>query len=232
MIEIQKAERRNSAKQTDRVVVTYYTDPLCCWSWAFQEQWERFCNEYGDRVDISYVMGGMIADWKKFSDPVSDISSPAQMGPIWMHAAAVTHTEMNYHIWHKDPPASSYPACIAVRNAFLQSRQAGELYLKAIRRAVMVEQRNIARPDVLAAVADELSERNADVFNADDFREAGSDVAARRAFRDDLQKAAYHKIGRFPTVTFVTGAGSGLIITGFRPFEMLKACMAELSDNA
>lgn len=227
--EKESPQKRNSeVEQKDRVVVTYYTDPLCCWSWAFEAPWKQFLEAYGHRVDCRYVMCGMITDWKTFSDPVNSVSAPLQMGPLWMHAAAVTHTTMDYGIWHTDPPASSYPACIAVKKAFLQSVRAGELYLHGVRKAVMNERRNIARPEVLVAVAKELATEHPGVFSLFNFKKLASDVAAREAFRADLQKAAFHKIGRFPTVTFLTGNGRGLAITGYRPFERLKECMEEL----
>jgi predicted DsbA family dithiol-disulfide isomerase len=221
---------RTEVEHPDRVVVTYYTDPLCCWSWAFESQWEKFRQAYRDQLDYRYVMGGMIADWKTFSDPINSVSSPAQMGPVWMHASTIAHVDIDYNIWRTDPPASSYPACIAVKNAFLQSQAAGELYLKAARHAVMVEQRNIARPAVLAALAEEVSQQHAGIFDLQTFLAPTSQATAREAFRADLQRVAYHKIGRFPTLTLVNAKGTGLITTGFRPFERLKECMDALMD--
>ncbi|MBT1707873.1 DsbA family protein [Fulvivirgaceae bacterium PWU5] len=227
MVALEKDQKSLSGKveQSDRIVVTYYTDPLCCWSWAFESHWRRFCDEYHERIERRYVMGGMIADWKSFRDPINDISSPAHMGPVWMHAAAVTNVPINFLIWHKDPPASSYPASIAVRNAFLQSQHAGELYLHAVRRAVMTEQRNIARTEVLMEIVQEVSDSNPGMVSVEAFRDPFNEAAAREAFRADLQKVAFHKIGRFPTLTFVKGNGEGLIMTGLRPFEKLKECL-------
>jgi len=101
------------------ITINCYTDPLCCWSWASQSDWERLRNEYKNVIRWNYIMGGMIPDWKNYADPVSSVSNPLQMGPVWMHASQVTKTPMHYGIWHEDPPYSSYPACIAVKSASL-----------------------------------------------------------------------------------------------------------------
>lgn len=227
-------DRRNKnldVEVPDRVVVTYYTDPLCCWSWALQPHWERFCDVYRDEIDCRYVMGGMIADWQTFADPLNSVSSPAQMGPVWMHAAVVMQVPIDYHLWHTDPPASSYPACIAVKNAFLQSHEAGERYLQAVRRAVMAERQNIARPEVLMALAEQVAQPGDGVFSAQVFANPLQQRAARDAFRADLQQVAFHKIGRFPTITFVKNGGTGLAVTGFRPFDRLKDCMEAVTRS-
>jgi putative protein-disulfide isomerase len=225
MAEVNQKSNIEITEPADRVVVTYYTDPLCCWSWAFEPVWQRFCENYGEQIERRYVMGGMIPDWKRYTDPVNNVSAPVQMGPVWMHASAVTHVPMDYTIWHSDPPSSSYPSCIAVRNAFLQSQSAGEVYLSAVRRAVMVDRRNIARQDVLDAIANEVSARTNNVFNVTTFADPEHQTLAREAFRQDLQKIAFHKIGRFPTITLVNAQGKGLIMPGYRPFERLRQGM-------
>ena len=55
-------------------------------------------------------------------------------------------------IWVEDPPTSSYPACIAIKAAELQSAEAADLYLGWLRHAVMTQRRNIARREVLLEV--------------------------------------------------------------------------------
>jgi len=68
------------------VEVVYYTDPLCCWSWAFEPHWRRLRAEFGAALDCRYRMAGMIADWGSYSDPLNSVSRPLQMGPIWREA--------------------------------------------------------------------------------------------------------------------------------------------------
>src|SRR5690242_4446982 len=114
-------QRNPNNDNAGRVKVTFYTDPLCCWSWAFQEVWQRFTADYANDISYSYVLAGMIPDWNTYKDDMNSVATPLQMGPVWMHASEVTHVPMKYSIWHEDPPASSFPPCIAIKTAGLQS---------------------------------------------------------------------------------------------------------------
>jgi predicted DsbA family dithiol-disulfide isomerase len=79
-----------------------------------------------------------------------------QMGPVWMHASEVTGVKMKYSIWHEDPPSSSYPSCLAVRTAGLQSPVAEEKLLLLIQKALMEDGLNISKSDVLLDLATKL----------------------------------------------------------------------------
>lgn len=216
----------------DRIVVTYYTDPLCCWSWAFESHWQRFCRDYKDVLEYKYVMGGMISSWKTFNDPMNAISTPQQMGPMWMYASQVTGVEMNYTVWHVNPPASSYPACLAVKCAMLQSPEAGEHYLLKVREAVMLRGEDVSRHDVLLRLALQLAKTAPRIFDAEKFNADMKMNAGHATFKADLQQAAYHKIGRFPTLTFVNGkSAKGLMIVGFRPYEALQEVMQQVRNG-
>ncbi|HEU5148159.1 MAG TPA: DsbA family protein [Chryseosolibacter sp.] len=68
-------------------------------------------------------------------------------------------------IWHDDPPACSYPSCIAVACAMLQSCAAGELLLEALREAVMMHAQNIARESVILSIARNVSETHGETFS-------------------------------------------------------------------
>lgn len=201
-----------------RIKIEFYTDPLCCWSWAFEKPWRQFVSDFGNEITYEYIMGGMIPHWQSYNDPLNSVSKPIQMGPIWMHASEVTQVKMKYSIWHEDPPTSSYPACIAVKTARLQSAEAADKYLYEIRRSLMDEGKNISKPEILLEVGKNL---DGDIFNFEQFHKDWNEGNGKEAFRQDLQKAKYHSIGRFPTLTFQNHEGRGVIITGYRPYDIL-----------
>jgi predicted DsbA family dithiol-disulfide isomerase len=70
-----------------------------------------------------------------------------------MHARHFSGVYIDDRIWITDPPASSFPACIAVKSAELQGAACGSQYLALARRAVMVDNKNIARLEVLLELA-------------------------------------------------------------------------------
>lgn len=165
-------------------------------------------------------MAGMIPDWNKYNDPFTAVSRPAQMGPIWMEARYLTGATINELIWADNAPSSSYPACIAVKTAALQGFQASQVYLRAVWKAVMVDAQDVSQKEVLLEVARAVSQSHPGIMDFDRLTKEYNSDESRDAFRRDLQQVAYHKIGRFPTLTF-TRAGKGRIITGYRPYEAL-----------
>ena len=223
------AEKLNPTGTADRVTVTYYTDPLCCWSWALEPHWEKLKEVYHDRIEWNYVMGGMIQDWKSYNDPMNSINRPIQFGPVWMHASQISGVPMDYSIWHKDPPASSFPSCIAVKCASLQSPRAGELLLSKLREAVMTQGLNIAKQAIIFKIAETTASANPGLLNYNRFEADWKNGSGMEAFNEDLQRTRFLRIGRYPTLTFTTGkASKGIMITGYRPYDVLNEGLRQM----
>jgi putative protein-disulfide isomerase len=220
------AEGSSDAGEQALVQVEYFTDPLCSWSWAFEVQWRRLRYECAERLNWRYRMGGLIANWRGYDDPLNDIRSPAQMGPQWFEVHEMSGMPLDDQLWQSDPPASSYPACIAVKAAERQGATAIEAYLRRLREAVMMERRNIARRDILLAVAQEAAA--AGLLDLDHFCDDLDAAEPTDSFRQDLRDAAYYGIGRFPTLILHRYDGRGIVLVGYRPYEALKAAIEHL----
>lgn len=143
------------------------------------------------------------------------------MGPMWMEAKHLSGMPMMDQIWMTDPPDSSYPACIAVKSAALQSPKAEELYLRALREAVMISGQNIAKDYVLMDIAKKLAEEHPGLLDLERFENDLYGETGPSAFRHDMQKVRYNRIGRFPTLTVQLGDKPGVMITGYRPYNVL-----------
>lgn len=183
--------------------------------------WQELLRVYEGNITWRYCMGGLLPDWKSYRDTEQHVSRPFQMGPVWLEAKYISNQPIDETIWFADPPASSYPACLAVRCAALQSAQAEHHYLYALRKAVMAERRNIAKKEVLLAVADEVAVQFPGIMDMVKFRadiEMGNSLEDLRA---DLKEVSYRNIGRFPSLVLHQDNGLGTIITGYRPFEVL-----------
>src|SRR5436190_8530475 len=103
------------------IEITIFTDPLCCWSWAFEPQLQHLKMILAGQAEWQYRMAGLLPSWNNFQDNVNAVSRPIQMGPVWMHAGQIAQKPICHRLWIDDPPASSYPACIAVKCTQLQS---------------------------------------------------------------------------------------------------------------
>lgn len=209
------------------VEVTYYTDPLCSWSWAFEAVWRRLRFEMGDRISWRYVLGGLLPDWRSFNDPLHSVSRPSQMGPLWYEVRHLTGMPVDERIWIEDPPGSSYPACVAVKAAGRQGAGAGEACLRRLREAVLLERRNVARHDVLSELAQELAPR----LDPDRFLHDLQSEEALEAFREDLKDVAYRGMGRFPAFVLRGESGRAVALVGYRPYDLFREALAAVAPD-
>jgi putative protein-disulfide isomerase len=227
------AKRQNKYRQpstADQLEIIYFTDPLCCWSWAMEPQLRKIQYEYNGQMHWRYCMGGLLPGWNNYHDEINSVNRPIQMGPVWMHAQSVSGMPMEANIWMRDAPATSYTACIAVKNASMQSEEAGRRYLRLLREAVMIRGENIAKENVLIDIADRLSNEKKYHFNSSIFRQQLKEENALEAFRNDLQEVQTQQVKRFPTF-IVKKHRQGIILTGFRPYENLHEALLQVSPG-
>jgi predicted DsbA family dithiol-disulfide isomerase len=212
--------------------IKYFTDPLCCWSWTFEPVFQQLKDEMGEALSIQYYMCGLLSSWENYNDTLNAVSKPIQMGPIWLQAKQMSGTYINDRIWFTDPPASSYPACTAVKCAAMQSRQAEELYLLKLREAVMVYGKNIARRNVLIEIATALSDEFPGLLDISLFVQELTSDNVINAFRKDMQEADYRGITRLPTLLISTPGKKGhLMLVGNRPYSALRASVQAVLDK-
>ena len=203
----------------EKFEVVYFKDPLCCWIWAFEPQMRKLRFLLKGRLHVRYVMGGLLRDWKNFNDQLNDIGRPAQMGPLWMQARVISGQPIDETIWISNPVDTSYPACMAVKSAALQSAIAEEAMLRKLREAVMIHKINIGEIDVLLSVADELAQHK--ILDKDKFQRALFSNKVSDLLKNDLDKAKAGGVTRFPTLLITYGPKT-YQITGYRPFNEFK----------
>ena len=203
-----------------RTLITFYTDPLCCWSYAMAPALQELAKEFPQSA-WRYCMGGLIPDWNNFNDPVNAVSRPIQMGPVWMHAAAIAGMHIDQNLWMRDPPSSSYPACVAVKAVGLQSQNAAADYLHLLWNACMNEGQNIARRQVLVEMAGMLADTH-DRFHLHRFTDDIQNGKAKEAFRDDLQETRMAGIDRLPTIAIRHGQRR-VLGSGYQSIDQVKA---------
>ncbi len=221
-------DQTSVSEQSKLLEIVYYTDPLCCWSWAFEPQWRKFLYLHRDSIHVRYCMTGLLPGWQNYFDSINDVSKPIHMAPLWMQAQEISGMPYDPAIWTRDPPSSSYPSCIAVKSAFMQSATSGELYLRAVRQAVMKDGLNITKKRVLLSLAEDLSLK----FSVFDFSRFKNDLGSEtsiEAFRQDLQETQYFKISRFPSL-LVSHNQKTLLISGYHPYHQVLAAVNHLAN--
>ena len=176
-------------------------------------------------------MGGLLPDWNNYHDSVNSVSRPQQMGPVWMHAKQLSGMPLDYTIWMRDPPATSYPACVSVKCAMSQSPIAGEQYLRLLRENVMMHGKNIAKKEILIDIGRQLEDVNPD-FSCDRLIEDIGADSGLNSFKEDIGEVKTRNINRFPSLLIKNNRNKAILIDGYRPYEALLKALAQLDVTA
>ena len=179
----------------------YYTDPLCPWSWALEPAVRRLLHQFGDTLQLTYVMGGMV---RKDSDPATQVRSQ-------LDASARSGMPIDPRLWLEGPPSSSYPACIAVKAAADQGDPTA--YLRRLREGFMCRRRKL---DVGEALVEEA--RATPGLDVDRLRIDVASHATLEAFGEDLELTRSQG-AELPSLEF----GDGERVEGFADYEALAA---------
>jgi protein-disulfide isomerase-like protein with CxxC motif len=74
------------------VVVTYFTDPFCSWSWALEPVLRELEWKFGQTLSINYVMCGMARQFGEPQPLVLEILAAAAQNGYACRRQAVTPT--------------------------------------------------------------------------------------------------------------------------------------------
>jgi predicted DsbA family dithiol-disulfide isomerase len=151
----------------------YHTDPACSKSWAAEPRLRRLLVEFGDDLEITYVMGGL----------AREIAEPGSLVAGWLDTAAASGMPIDPRIWTGDPPRSTYPACIAAKAAAEQGPVVAERYLRRLREGFMCHRRKLDGPEALVAEAGLAG------LDTQRFRIDLESNATLEAFAQDLEEA-------------------------------------------
>ena len=169
------------------VEIRYYTDPACPWSWGTEPKVRRLMWEFGDELRFSWVMGGLARQYgPDYRDAEGGIGSGpdchADLMAQWLEVAAESGMPIDPRLWSKNPIASTYPACQAVKAAEEQGEAAAYRYLRRLREGLLTERKKL---DHLEALVGEAGPAGLDTER---FRIDLSSHAITEAFAADLDE--------------------------------------------
>ena len=193
--------------------------------------------EFGDGVQFTYVMGGLARDYTSgYEDAEGGIGG--QRGVFqglllhWLDRAAESGMPIDPRLWSEGPITTTYPACMAVKAAAEQGREAEHRYLRRLREGLLCFRRKL---DTTEALVEEARGAGLDVerFRIDLGSHAiveafGRDLEATRTIPDEARERGGAKLGQgeerlvFPTVCFEDDERARRWVFGVQPYEAYR----------
>src|SRR3954447_2173378 len=216
------------------VEVRFYTDPACVWSWGAEPQLRRLMWEFGDGLRFAWVMGGLARSYGSgYRDSESGVGSGtscfSDLMAQWLETPAASGMPTDARLWSRNPIASTYPACQAVKAAAEQGTDAAYRYLRRLREGLMTERKKLDHAEAL------IGEAGPAGLDVERFRIDLNSSAITEAFAADLDEVrnpptearAAGKVSEsegnervsFPSAVFRGEDGAEHGVFGFQPYE-------------
>jgi protein-disulfide isomerase-like protein with CxxC motif len=119
---------------TDTIEITEYTDPYCTWCWGSEPILRHLQEVYGDRLSVSFVMGGLVEDMRTFNDAANGIGGSDWRKPLadhWLEASRRHGMPVDVTGWLTTDFVSTWPSNVAFEAAKLQDEALANRYLRS-----------------------------------------------------------------------------------------------------
>lgn len=214
-------------KQDKKTVTLYYaTDPICSHCWALEPVLTRFLYEYGHRMNVQPIMGGLLASWHGFADRANGIQKPSDVEAHWKEVGVHSRMPIDGSLWRDNPVLSSYPPSrvykVIERDHHKDKAMA---FLRKAREAVFAFNRNIGEAEVLVDIVNTMGLDGQRIF------EQSEQEDAQQLLQQDFELAASLGVRGFPTIIMVNEEGKGVKIVGARPYENYVDGLKQLIDS-
>ncbi|TNG01421.1 MAG: hypothetical protein EP297_02385 [Gammaproteobacteria bacterium] len=211
------------------IEIVSYTDPYCTWCWGSEPIIRKIQEVYGEQVHFRYVMGGLVEDIRKFSDPGAGIGGKywyKQVADHWLEASNRHNMPVDVQVYYdiKNEVFSTYPASIAFEAARLQSEELGKQYLRRLREGAAAERKAIQRFDVQIELATDLS------LDIEQFKEDIQSGKANSLFKNDLHECRNKGVRGFPTY-LVRNGDNEVLLRGYNSYQTFNNWLQELSNG-
>ena len=130
-----------SAIPTPLIRVVHYADPWCWYCWGLEPVLRRLKEVYGDEIELVYKMGGMFNDMGEWMAE-NGVDSMEALESWVKDSDKQMGNPFNVRFVTNLKPASTWPACVAVKAAESQGRELGEEFYRGLMEAVQIFGKN------------------------------------------------------------------------------------------
>ncbi len=220
----------------EKMKITVFADPACTWCWGSVPVLRALAYRYGEQVEISYVMGGMIEDVLSYNNRRLSIGGDIEMSNRnmyghWVEASAVHGmpvAEKQVRLFSQDrrstiPLNLAYiAACEYVRENKEARRDAHRHFLRALQEMTAVGGAHTNDEEVIVATAG--------VVGLDEhmFRTLFRSEEVKRLYTRGKEMCSKYEVHSFPTF-LLQYRGEEMVVRGFTTYETLCHCISQLS---
>ena len=209
------------SKTEKTIKVIYFTDPICSSCWGIETQLRKLKLEYGDSVEVTYHMGGLLPNWSYNS---GGISKPTDVASHWDEASLYYDMPIDGNVWIEDPLHSSYPPSIAFKAAQMQDEEKAKAFMRELREMVFLKKINIAKEENIIKAAQNVE------LNIEQLKNDLSNNAMK-LFEEDLKLARQFGVRGFPTLYFINKSGFTEVVYGSKPYTFYENAIQKLDSN-
>lgn len=186
----------------DKVLIEYFTDPLCSACFAFEPVIAEMKEMFKDQFEFKNVLGGMMPKNPYVGDVQEEMAANMEnMGEMF-------NMPISGKVMREYPVDSSYPPSLAYLAAKIQDEDKAEIYLRKLREFVYVLDKDISKESVLVEIAKEL-DLDIDKFLADFYNpELLSEL------EDDIAYTMVNGVRGFPSIVIYSPENESTILRG------------------
>ena len=217
--------------------ITVFSDPVCTWCWGSVPVWRALAYHYGNRVELDYVMGGMIEDIRTYNNRRLSIGgdialSNRKVHDHWLDASAVHGMpvcEQGFHLFSQEHP-STIPQNLAFLAARVyEARYSNEVKPGAARHYLRRLQEATAVDAALTGDTDVLVDMSAVVgFVPEKFRTIYCGDVVKTLYDEGRVFCRSYEVTSFPCY-LVTYRGEEMMLRGYSTFDVVRNCIEQLS---
>lgn len=201
------------------VEVYFFVDPLCPECWALEPIVKKLQIEYGEYFSLKHVLSAQLTSLNTLKK-----AKPEKMAQVWEKTGSRSGMSCDGSLWLENPISTPHAASIAIKSAWLQGKQHGIRFLRAMQETLFLEKQNVTDPDVLLELAAQVG-LDVEEFKKDLFSESSA-----KAFQCDAKIMYEMDVDQSPTLVFFNEniEDEGVKVSGYYDYELFKNILFEM----
>lgn len=191
-------------------------DPVCSWCFAFTDTFEKIRFKFEDRVDFSYLMGGLVIDRKI----CLDTRFKSRLQKNWKEVYTKTGKAIPAIDKLSSSPEIPYcsdPPCVGFTSVKLIDNSLAYPFYKKVHLSFYSNLLDISSPSILCRIASGLG------VNESLFMEKYRDTSTKQLMYEGFKKVQRLGVQAFPALVLVDETGAFVLNQGFREYFVLNA---------